>query len=106
MNPHDDLLQILGAAKEEPCFYLKLAIVARKATGLPACIRSLQLRNDGSWSEPIGCKTLGIEHDPHLSRLATDNCGLRNVVQLLQGIFQLTGYAAQSVRVILLSPQR
>src|SRR5579862_5788875 len=106
MNSYDDLLQIVGASKEKSRLYLELTVVAHVTAGLPPNIRSLQLTDERSRCESVGCKTLGVEHNPQLSRLAADNGSLGNIVQLLQRVFQFARNTAQLIGVIVLAPQR
>ena len=49
--------------KEQSRFNLELAVITLEASRLRACIRFLELCNDSSRCEPIGCQALRIDHD-------------------------------------------
>src|SRR5579864_6158814 len=84
MNADHDLTQVFETREEGACLDLKLAIVARKTTGLAAAVRALKLSDDCARCEPIGCQPLCVEHYTYLPGLPADDLGLRNVVERLE----------------------
>ncbi len=106
VNADDDLLKLFGPGEEVACFHLKFPIVSGKASGLGARVRRAQLHDDRAGSEAVRRELLRIENHTHFSRLAADDGGFRNVIQLLQRVFQLSRDSPQLVAVVVFSPQR
>ena len=90
VNADHNLLKLFLPGEEIAGFDLQFAVVAGKAAGLAARIRGAELHDDGAGSEPVRGKPLGVENHAQLPRLPADDRGFGNVVQLLQGMLQLS----------------
>ncbi len=84
VNSDHDLTQVFETREESACFDLKLAIVARKTTGLAAAVRVLELSHDRARRKAVCREPLRVEHDSYLPRLPADDLRLRNVVERLE----------------------
>src|SRR5271166_5649830 len=97
VNPDHDLTQVVETREKSSSFDLKLAIVARKTAGLATAVRVLELPYDRARCKAVGRETLCVEHDSYLPRLPTDDLGLRDIVERLERIFQLTRDSPQAI---------
>ena len=106
MDSDDDLLQIFHPGEELSRLDLELLIVARETSRLSTAVRGLELVRDYRRGEAIGGQPLRIQNHSYLAGLPSDDRGFRNIIQLLERVFQFTRDAAQMVRVVVFAPER
>ena len=106
VNSDYNLLQVIGTSEKQTGFHLKFAVVAGEAAGLSAAVRTLQLADDRPGRQTVGSKPLCIEDHTDLAGLPADDRRFRDVVELLERVFQFARISPQTIGVIVLSPKR